>query len=77
MDEKRHDDDIDTDELLGQREICRLENISRSTLYNRVARGTFPPPIPNPGGREPNKWRRSIYRAYRKQRFSQSEKQAA
>ena len=59
------------DRLLGVREVLPIAGCkSRDTLYKRIAAGRFPPPLPNPDGRAPNKWRESALRAHQQKEFA-------
>jgi predicted DNA-binding transcriptional regulator AlpA len=56
--------------------VLRAEGCSRSTLYARIQRGEVPPPIPNPGGKSPNLWRKSEMVKRQQERFAQTDVKA-
>jgi predicted DNA-binding transcriptional regulator AlpA len=60
----------DLDELLDLRAVLRAEGCSRSTLYLRIQRGEFPPPLPNETGHAANRWRKSEVLKHQHARFA-------
>jgi predicted DNA-binding transcriptional regulator AlpA len=60
----------DLDELLDLRAVLKAEGCSRSTLYLRIARNEFPPPLPNPTGRAANRWKKSEVLRHQRERFA-------
>lgn len=50
--------DLDVDRILRLREVRRVTGLSRSTIYNRLSRDSFPKPIRL--GPQSVGWRRSV-----------------
>ena len=62
--------DEDLDELLDLRAVLKAEGCSRSTLYLRISRGEFPPPLANETHRAANRWKKSEVLRHQRERFA-------